>query len=71
MVPVGHCNKKKISCFCHTVLLNAIYEKRLAADHSADWLSRKLTCCRGEGGWPRATGVYGRQGWHGGAAAGG
>lgn len=25
-----------------------------------------LTRCGGEGGWPRAAGVNGRQGWHGG-----
>lgn len=25
-----------------------------------------LTGCGGEGGWPRAAGVDGRQGWHGG-----
>lgn len=29
-------------------------------------LTVALTCCGGEGGWPRATRVNRRQGWHGG-----
>lgn len=41
------------------------------ADMRATFMRNKeinvaLTGCGGEGGWPRAAGVDGRQGWHGG-----
>lgn len=64
MIPIGHFKQQK-----RNMDVDSYGERR--PDMSSTFMRNKeikvaLTGCGGEGGWPRAAGVDGRQGWHGG-----